>query len=182
MIPLEELLAQIYPKFNLDLKNPRILLDTPLTMESGYRGAIDYTHQPDLYDRSETRFLDGITFRIPSEISEDQQLATAYFAHECSHLELLKKTYHRGYFKALTLANKALRPFQEMSQGRTEPPTTSGGIAKMILSLGLRLMVYIPCAAYGNFVEGIVDRNAKAKGFEAEIIALRERYPLKMFR
>lgn len=52
----------------------------------------------------------------------------------------------------------------------------------MYTGLAFRLVAYVPCAAYGNFVEGIVDRNAKAKGFDAEIKALRDKYPLKMFR
>lgn len=184
MVPLEDILSQVYPKFNLDLRNPRVVVDEnpSLSMESGYNGAIDYTHRPNIFDKSETIFLDGITFRIPTELSEDQQLATAYFAHECSHLELLKKPYHVGYFLALTLANKSMQPFQEMSQGVRVPPSTKLSKAKMIAGLGLRLAAYIPCAAYGNFVEGIVDRNAKAKGFDTEITALREKYPIKIFR
>ena len=184
MVPLENILSQVYPKFNLDLRNPRIEVDgnPSLSMESGYTGAIDYTHRPNIFDKTEKRFLDGIVFRIPAELSEDPQLATAYFAHECSHLELLKKSYHVGYFIALTLANKAMQPFQEMSQGVRELPSTKLGKAKMVAGLGLRLAAYVPCAAYGNFVEGIVDRNAKAKGFDAEITALREKYPIKMFR
>jgi len=184
MVPLEDILSQIYPKFNLDLKNPKVVVDgnPSISMESGYTGAIDYTYGPDIFDKSETQFLDEITFRIPAELSEDQQLSTAYFAHECSHLELLKKPYHVGYFLALTLANKAMQPFQEMSQGVREPPSTKLGKARMLAGLGLRLAAYVPCAAYGNFVEGIVDRNAKAKGFDTEITALREKYPIKMFR
>jgi hypothetical protein len=184
MIPLEDILSQVYPKFNLDLKNPGVVVDEnpSVSMESGYTGAIDYDHIPDIFNKSETRFLDGITFRIPSELSEDQQLATAYFAHECSHLDLLKKPYHVGYFIALTLANKTMQPFQEMSQGTREPSSTKIGKAKMLASLGVRLAVYVPCAAYGNFVERIVDRNAKAKGFDSEISTLREKYPLKMFK
>ena len=184
MVPLEDILSQVYLKFNLNLSNLRVVVDgnPSLSMESGYTGAIDYKHRPDIFDKSETKFLDGITFRIPAEISEDKQLVTAYFAHECSHLKLLKKSYHVGYFLALTLANKAMQPFQEMSQGVREPPSTRLGKAKMLAGLGLRLAAYVPCAAYGNFVEGIVDRNAKAKGFDREITALREKYPIKMFR
>lgn len=184
MILLEDILSQVYPKFNLDLRNPKVVVDgnPSLSMESGYTGAIDYTYRPDIFNKSETKFLDGIMFRIPAELSENQQLATAYFAHECSHLELLKKPYHVGYFLALTLANRAVQPFQEMIQGVREPPSTKLGKAKMLAGLGLRLTAYVPCATYGNFVEGIVDKNAKAKGFDAEITGLREKYPIKMFR
>ncbi len=184
MEPLEDILSQIYPRFNLDLRNPKVVVDgnPSLLMESGYTGAIDYTHRPNIFDKSEKRFLDGITFRIPVELAEDPQLTTAYFAHECSHLELLKKPYHVRYFIALTLANKSMQPFQEMGQGVREPPSTKLGKVKMVTGLGLRLAAYVPCAAYGNFVESIVDRNAKAKGFDAEITALREKYPIKMFR
>lgn len=184
MVNLEGILSTVYPKFNLDLINPRVVIDkAPIqNMESGYSGAIDYTYRPNLTDKSETGFLEGITFRIPRQLSEDLQLATGYFAHECSHLELLKKHYHTGYFIALTLANKALQPIQEIIQGRREIPQTKLGKIKMFTILGLRLAAYIPCAAYGNFIERIVDRNAKAKGFDTEVKVLRSKYPIKIFR
>lgn len=105
-VPLEEILSQVYPTFNLDLRDPRVEVDEnpSLSMDSGYSGSIRYTYKPNLFDKSETRFLDGVTFRIPAEFSEDPPLATAFFAHECSHLELLKKTISCWIFHCINFS------------------------------------------------------------------------------
>jgi len=174
MVPLEDILSQVYPKFGLDLVDPQIVVtnETTTTLESAPRkGNVEFRYKPDIWDENETRYLEGITFYIPSELSEDPQIATGFFAHECSHIEHLKRPYQIIDYIALTFLQKMCQRSQERHQGVREWPSTILGKLGLYAEHFLTVAAYIPIRTYHNIVERIIDNNARAKGFRAEIDA-----------
>jgi len=175
--PLEVILNEVYPKFGLALKEPQVHI-TGDTSKSN----IEFLIQPNFINRNDTRYLAGITFNIPRELSEDPKMATAYFAHECSHIELAHTTIYMGLSICQGLSRLLSMQMDKIYATRREwlPPKIDD--AMNIGGIILTLVLQIPLAAYGNTIEKVVDYNAKKKGYRDEIEALREIYPLKIFR